>query len=250
MSKIIACIKRFGVFLLHHPLKTAWFNFKMLPFEQAIHLPILLYGKTSFRGLRGGVKIQCKNVYPFMIKIGCDNSYVATSSPKSIWTIEGTLILNGPVCFLQGTYILIAKGAELNIGGNGTFVGSNTKIICFEKISIGNMVHITWDCQLYDTSFHYIQDVEGNCLRLTKPIRIGNKVWIGNNTTISKGCVLPDNTIIGSHSLANKDYTDTKGGCLLAGIPARVKIENIYRVYNEEQQSVLDAKFDYHRVRL
>ena len=46
-----------------------------------------------------------------------------------------------------------------------------------------------------DTNHHYI--VHDGCVhRKEGSIIIGNRCWIGNNSHISKGCVLPSNTIL------------------------------------------------------
>lgn len=44
---------------------------------------------------------------------------------------------------------------------------------------------------------------------ISKDVFIGECCWIGNRTNIMKGTVLPDNTIVSSNSLLNKDYTST-----------------------------------------
>lgn len=50
-------------------IKTIYFNFKMLPFNQAIKIPILLYGKIVFHNLSGKLTIQ-NDVSSKMIRIG------------------------------------------------------------------------------------------------------------------------------------------------------------------------------------
>ena len=50
-------------------IKTFYFNFKMLPFRQAIKLPFFLYGKICFWQLSGCVELPEK-VSVGMIKIG------------------------------------------------------------------------------------------------------------------------------------------------------------------------------------
>lgn len=42
-------------FLRHHPLKSLWLNFKVLPFKQAIRIPIVIYSDVEFRSLSGSV---------------------------------------------------------------------------------------------------------------------------------------------------------------------------------------------------
>lgn len=237
-------------FLKAKTIKTIWFNFKMFPFKTAIRMPIYLYGKTTFRSLNGKIFINAA-INPGMIKIGKSDWYVDTSLHQCIWTINGSLIFNGPVTFGHGSYVVISNNATLTIGTNGTFFGSNLKIICFDKISIGNNVRVTWDCQFMDTSFHYIKNLEsGEIPPLTKPIIVGDRVWIANRTTISKGAIIPSDTIISSNSLVNKDYSMIGPYTMLAGIPAIPKLAGRKRVFDDCQQAALDAEYGYSRTHL
>ena len=171
-------------FTSHYPIKTIWLNFKVLPFKQAIILPITLYSKTILRNLSGTIVIDNEDFTHNMIKLGADWWYPATARPQVMWSICGTLIFKGPISFPQGTYIHVAKNGVLQFGTNGTLIGTNSKIMCFEKIILGDNARVTWDCQIYDTSFHYVE-VDGKTKKLTDPIIIGNNVWIGNNSNRS-----------------------------------------------------------------
>lgn len=207
-------------------LKTIWFNWKMFPPKQAWKLPVYLYGKTIFRSLKGKIILDTESISSGMIKIGKKDYYVATSVPQTIWTINGQLVFKGRINFLQGTYVLVSKSGMLTFGTKGTIIGSDSHIMCFDRITIGNNVRITWQVQLMDTSFHYIENKEENSevRPLTAPIEIGDNVWIGNRTTISKGTILPSNVIVASNSLANKDYSYVSANSLLAGTPAIQKL--------------------------
>lgn len=231
--------------------KTIWFNFKMLPFCQAIKLPIFIYRNVHFRDLSGVVVVN--NIRPGMIRIGYYLHYVATSVPMTEWTIRGKLVLNGPTRFFQGTYVLISDKATLTCGGIYQTFGTGCKIICFERITIGKRVAVGWECQIMDTSFHYIRQTEASSADiapLTKEIIIGDYVWIGNRTTISKGAVIPDESIIASNSLVNKDLTVDGSYCLFAGTPVKVVKKGVERVWSESKESELDKKYDYYRVHL
>lgn len=245
MKRIKQLIWIIRLLLGHHPIKSIWINFKLLPFKQAIRIPILLYSKTVFRNLSGSV-IYKGAAKPFVIRIGNDTCYPNTSQPQTIWDIRGTMILNGPISFIQGTYILVAEGATLEIGSKGTMLGTNTKIMCFDHISIGDNVHITWDCQFYDTSFHYMETPNG-ISSLTTPILIGENCWIGNGTTITKGTVLPAWSIVGNRSLVNKDFSSEGEGNLYAGTPAVMKKRSVRRIFDEQREAELDRQFGYHR---
>ncbi|MBQ3845729.1 MAG: acyltransferase, partial [Bacteroidales bacterium] len=237
-------------------IKTIEFNFKMLPFKQAKKLPILFYGKTDFRSLKGEVKIKGP-VYTGKIKVGPKDIYVDTSIHDNIWTINGTVVFDGPIRFFRGSYILVAKNALLEINSKSeesfiTKIGSNTKILCFEHIMIGYACRITWECQIYDTSFHYIEYTDSckDISSLSSPVCIGNNTWIGNRSTVSKGAIIPDNTIVASNSLVNKDFSQIEPYTMLAGCPAVVKATGLRRIFDRKAEKEMDRKFNYSRTGL
>lgn len=253
MNRIKGVIKK----LLHiifkcNILKTLYLNFKMLPFNQAVKLPIWIYGKMTFRSLAGKIIIDSNNIYSGMIRVGKNDWYIATSRPQTIWTINGTLKFKGNINILHGGYILVSRKGVLEIGSKGTLLGSDCKIICFDNIVIGDNVRIAWEIQMIDSSFHYVEtlDVEDSAKPLTKPIRIGDFCWIGNRTTISKGTVLPDYTIVASNSLVNKNYLSIGSYNLLTGVPAISKAQNLKRVFDAKLEKQYDEKFNYDRTHL
>ena len=246
MSKL----KAVTAILKTNVLKTIWFNWRMLPFSQAWKLPIYLYGKTVFRSLSGSIVIEGK-VHPGMIKIGKRDYYTATSLPLCIWTIRGTIVFTGRINFLMGSYVLVSDNATLKFGKYPSFCGSNVKFLCFDRIMIGDGVEIAWDCQIMDTSFHYVEDItKGDTPPLTDPVIIGDRVWIGNRTTIMKGSIIPDDTIVASNSLVNKNFSRIGPYCLLAGCPANVKDISKKRVWDSEREKEFDNLYDYSRTHI
>mgnify|MGYP003306076537 CR=1 FL=1 len=249
MRRIKKILQLLWILISHRPIQTIYINFRMLPFLQAIRMPIFVYTKTEFRSLSGGIEILGK-VFPNMIHIGDNTRYPTTNRPLSIWTINGKIIFNGPIKFFQGTYVYVAKNAILNFGTNGTFIGSDSKIICRNQITIGNSVEITWECQIYDTSFHYIKINGEEVHPLTKPIIINDYAWIGNRTTISKGCILPSHSIVASGSLCNKDYSKYGEKCLFVGFPVFRKMVDTDRIYSSDEEQQYDKQFGYIRYKL
>lgn len=250
MYKVLSIIKLgLHVLFICNVLKTLYVNFKMLRFKEAIKLPIWIYGKMSFRSLKGKIIIDSP-IYPGMIRIGRKDWYVTTNISQSIWTINGVLKFKGKLNIYHGSYITVSNNGYLEIGAEGTIVGSGCKFICFEKIVIGNNVSITWECQMIDTSFHYVEQLENNKIPpLTKPIVISDNCWIGNRTTISKGTYLPKHSIVASNSLVNKDFRNVGEYQMFAGLPAIPKIR-CRRIYNKEIERELDLKYNYDRTHL
>lgn len=226
------------------PLKTIIINFKLLPFKQAVHFPILIMGKCIFRSLKGRIVIKNNRIHPGMIRIGSTSWYPGPVSP-CILTIDGTLIVEDNHPIGMSTYILVAKGATLKLGRD-TIIGGNVKIMCFDSICFGTGCRITWETQFTDTTFHYIEK-NNEIPPLIKPIIIGDFCWIGNRTTVSKGTVLPNYSIVASNSIINKDFSDYGEYCFYAGSPAKFKEKNIRRIFDENKERELDKLYGYTR---
>lgn len=150
----------------------------------------------------------------------------------------------------QGTYICVAPKAVLTFQKSKTWtsIGSDSKIICYERIDVGGDFRLTWDCQIYDTNFHYIKNEKGEVSKLTKPILIGNNCWVANRSTIGPGTLLPNYSIIASNSLVKKDLSEYGERCLFAGVPVQCKKQGVERVFSNEEERELNDKYGYNFV--
>ncbi len=84
---------------------------------------------------------------------------------------------------------------------------SSTAIICHKGITIGDNVKIGGNVVIYDTDFHSLDVVERISIPedisnvKTEEVIINNNVFIGAHTTILKGTVIGENSVIGAGSL-------------------------------------------------
>lgn len=86
-------------------------------------------------------------------------------------------------------------------------------------IHIGNDVLLAPRVGIY-TANHAIDATEraaGGCF--AKPVRIGNRVWIGAGCHLNPGVTIGDDSIIGSGSVVTRDIPP---GVIAAGVPCRV----------------------------
>ena len=92
--------------------RTILFNFKHLPFSQAIHLPILLYRPGSISGNGMFVlDVEREKVKFGMLKLGVKNE-------NSILTKTGICISNNGKIIFKGAGV-IGNGCSLTIGNHG-----------------------------------------------------------------------------------------------------------------------------------
>lgn len=110
--------------------------------------------------------------------------------------------------------------------GDNCEMGDITHIVAHERVEIGNNVLIASKCFISDTN-HGIYKGENqdspetlpNQRKLvTKPVKIGNNVWIGENVVILAGTEIGDGCIIGANSVVKgllQKYT------IVVGNPAK-----------------------------
>ncbi|MBE9068561.1 acyltransferase [Leptolyngbya cf. ectocarpi LEGE 11479] len=127
------------------------------------------------------------------------------------------VILQGEFKIYSNHQIWINKNASLSLGSGSINNGLN--LSCFEHIKIGHGVEISENLTIRDSDNHCIGDSQK-----TKPIVIGNKVWIGMNVTILKGVSVGDGAVIAAGALVNQNVPPRT---LVAGIPAVVKKTDI-----------------------
>lgn len=103
-------------------------------------------------------------------------------------------------------------------------------------ISIGNNVYLTNNiCFItHDGGTLLFRDRVPD-LEITKPITIGDNVYIGVNVTIMPGVTIGNNVVVGACSVITKDVPDN---CVVAGNPARV-IRDIDSYFEKLQQQSL-----------
>ena len=85
-------------------------------------------------------------------------------------------------------------------------------------IEIGNKVLFGPRVGIYtsDHAIHPEERAAGACR--ARPVRIGNRVWIGAGVHMNGGVTIGDDTIVGSGSVVTRSLP---GGVIAAGIPAR-----------------------------
>lgn len=115
-----------------------------------------------------------------------------------------------------------ARSVGVRVGERVRFYGAHPGMFGSEPwlITLGDNVHIVSGCNFvtHDGGVLILRDREPD-LEVTKPIVVGNNVYIGINCTILPGVTIGDDVIVGAGSVVNKDVAP---GTVVAGVPARV----------------------------
>lgn len=100
---------------------------------------------------------------------------------------------------------------------------SGTTIYSRDSIHIGKHTSIGGNTKIFDHDFHPIDPQERldhpNSGMKTKPVVIGENVFIGCNCIILKGSQIGNNCVIGAGAVVAGKFEDN---CVIAGNPARV----------------------------
>lgn len=207
-------------------IKSIYASSKLCRDVPAYKMPVRVSYNTVLKSLSG--KVKCDGEKFPALRVGFDQvGLFDRKKSRAILEIKGELIINGSANFGQGAKICVGPRGVLSIGDkfNNT---AETAIVCQDKITIGNNVLVSWDTLIMDTDFHACIDTStGEKGPVTSPVTIGDNVWIGARSTILKGSVIPEGSIIGAASLVNKKFT--KANTLIAGNPATIKKENLTR---------------------
>ena len=183
-------------------------------FNSKIHgTGFLLYDKEDYLKLSEGARVQlngnlCLNANRF-----------GKNGRSSILRIDPNALLESDgFSFMYGADIILFENSKLKLGKD-SFINSDCKIRCHKEITIGEGCAISHDFTIMDSDAH-----ELNGSRNTKPIHIGNHVWIGTRVTILNGVTVGDGAVIAAGALVT---TNVPAGTLVGGVPAKVIKEHV-----------------------
>jgi acetyltransferase-like isoleucine patch superfamily enzyme len=138
-----------------------------------------------------------------------------------------------------GNYVSVYAGCSFAVGAVGTCsVGDFTLLngallMAEERIEIGSHCLISWNVGIADSDFHplapaqriidaealapFYKDRPPRPKLTTRPVIIGDNVWIGMNAIILKGVTIGDNSVVAAGSVVTKSV---EPNTVVAGNPA------------------------------
>lgn len=138
---------------------------------------------------------------------------------------KATLELGGNVSIGYGSDIEVFSKATLIIGG-GSKTNIGATIICGERIEIGKDTMLGRHITIRDNNGSHYMNRQG--YKNTRPVIIGDKVWLTEQCTVMPGVKIGDGAIIGALSLVIRNVP---AHCLASGHPAEVIDEDILWKY-------------------
>lgn len=134
--------------------------------------------------------------------------YLKNISGK-LFTVESKTrfeIFNKRARLKIGRFVFIRRNCRFRIDFSGelilgdyVFINDNCNINCVERVSIGEYTKIAPNVCINDHDHNYKKT--GDSHLLTKPVEIGNHVWIGSNVVILRGSTIGDHAVIAAGSV-------------------------------------------------
>ncbi|MHA3788706.1 acyltransferase [Flavobacterium hauense] len=215
-------------------IKTIYFNFNKFPFETAKKLPVFIYGRVKLSDIRGEIEIDAP-IETAMIGFGQPYEFNTVHKGTAEIVLRGKIVFKGYVQFAKDYFIYVGKGAYAEFGHMSS-LGTSGKVVCTNKIILGNYARLGSESQIIDTNFHQMRDaVTGEKFPLSAPIIIGDYNYISNRVSIMQNTHTPNYCTIASNTLCNKDYREFGENSLIGGIPAKLLKNNITRDWNTER---------------
>lgn len=158
--------------------------------------------------------------------LGEKNRFKKSKLETRLLVADGAVLTLGPgTVFGYGSDIEVLEGANLTMKGHG---GSNIglTLICGDSITIGDGVMIGRNVTIRDNNGHHYINRPG--YKNSKPVIIGDKVWLCEQCVIMNGVKIGDGAIVGAKSFVIRNIP---AHCMASGHPAEVVDEDVLWKY-------------------
>ena len=216
-------------------LSSLYFNFKYLPFKQAVKLPILLY-KPTFLSLKGKITIDAPEIKTGMIRLGF---HMVSIYPNNGITLElnGKEIIFKGGCSIGNNSYISTGGKSIVEFGDDFLCTSSIKLVSYRGIKFGQKCRIGWNSLVMDTNFHPIYDIaKKKYKKASGNIVIGDYNWFGTQCKIMHSVTTPERCIFGMGTVITRNC-EMKPYCVMGGSPVKILTENVMRDYNNDMEN-------------
>lgn len=204
-------------------IKSLYFNFRYLPFRQAIYMPVWITTNFRIKGLKRGQLILLQPYRKSVFLGDCGSPGLQEFKGGLYFSKNSNLILHGFTVIAQGSVMRMDEDGVIELGKN-FYCNKNCFLRSSTKIFFGNDCLLGWNVQINTSDGHVIFHDNKKTVA-DKPITFGNHVWLTSNTTITKGVSIADGNIVAQGAVVTKDMDETN--CLVGGISAKIIARNI-----------------------
>ena len=120
------------------------------------------------------------------------------------------LVIEPPFNCIYGENIFLGDKVYFNI---------SCMIIDSNRVEIGDHVMFGPGVQIYTSAHELSAKSRNQGWEVTKPVKIGNSVWIGGSAILLPGVTIGDKSVIGAGAVVTKDVP---ASVVVAGNPARI----------------------------
>lgn len=211
---------------IYNILPSIFFNFRYLPIKYAIKFPFMVGWNLKIKNISKGQILINKPLKRFSIQIACD-----TESPGLQYNKRTMLLgsknciikFNGDAIISNGSTIRCDKNSTIEFG-NKFYCNNNCYIRSNSNIIFGNNCLLGWNVTINSTDGHTILYKDEEKVS-TKPIYIGNRVWIAAYCSLGKGVILNDDIVVAYGSVVINEFKENN--ILIGGVPAKIKSHDI-----------------------
>lgn len=134
--------------------------------------------------------------------------------PGSLYVGDNAQLEVGSFVCHSGCRVTVNRNAKLTMRSG--YLNYESVIDCSNSIEIGEDCAISERVIIRDSNNHTIVR---DGYQETRPIRIGNHVWIGMGAMVLSGVTIGDGAIIAAGTIVNRDIPPK---AMAAGVPARI----------------------------
>lgn len=184
---------------------------------RGIKLPILVSRKCRI-DLHGKVQMAAYSTGQVTIGFGGSKGVVENAYSYFGVAAGATVVFAGKAGISAGSSVRVDKGT-LRVGKNFS-TNKNCFIACSKGVTIGNDVTLGWNVNIRDNDGHNIIDVKTSSVSESKPVTIGNHVWLCSYVDVLKGAYIADDNVVAYRSLVTKSFEEKS--TLIGGAPAKI----------------------------
>jgi acetyltransferase-like isoleucine patch superfamily enzyme len=135
---------------------------------------------------------------------------------------QGTFETKGWAVIGPGAQVIVAPGGKVTLG-KGHICSVDSTVICKGEVSFGDDGGISWGVLVIDSNFHPMF-VDEQPVTETKPITVGDHVYVGARSILLKGTNIGSGSIIAAGSIVTGDIPPN---VMAGGAPAKVLRKNV-----------------------